>query len=29
MVEDAARLWIHLAFRCGWGRDFGFGVLRP
>lgn len=28
MVEDAARLWIHLAFRCGWGRDFGFGVLR-
>lgn len=29
MVEDAARLWIHLAFRRGWGRDFGFGVLRP
>lgn len=29
MVEDAARLWIHLAFRCGWGRTFGFGVLRP
>jgi hypothetical protein len=29
MVEDAARLWIHLAFRAGWGRDFGFGVLRP
>jgi predicted dinucleotide-binding enzyme len=28
MVEDAARLWIHLAFRRGWGRDFGFGVLR-
>lgn len=27
MVEDAARLWIHLAFRRGWGRDFGFGVL--
>ncbi len=24
MVEDHARLWIHLAFRCGWGRDFGF-----
>ena len=29
LVEHAARLWIHLAFRCGWGRDFGFGVLRP
>lgn len=29
LVEDVARLWIHLAFRCGWGRDFGFGVLRP
>jgi predicted dinucleotide-binding enzyme len=29
MVEDAARLWIHLAFRGGWGRDFAFGVLRP
>jgi 8-hydroxy-5-deazaflavin:NADPH oxidoreductase len=28
MVEDAARLWIHLAFRQGWGRAFGFGVLR-
>ena len=28
MVEDAARLWIHLALRRGWGRDFGFGVLR-
>jgi len=28
MVEDAARLWIHLALRKGWGRDFGFGVLR-
>jgi len=28
MVEDAARMWIHLAFRRGWGRDFGFGVLR-
>lgn len=24
LVEDFARLWIHLAFRCGWGRDFGF-----
>jgi len=29
MVEDAARLWIHLALHRGWGRDFGFGVLRP
>lgn len=29
LVEDAARLWIHLAFRAGWGRGFGFGVLRP
>jgi len=29
LVEDTARIWIHLAFRCGWGRDFGFGVLRP
>jgi predicted dinucleotide-binding enzyme len=28
LVEDAARLWIHLAFRCGWGRGFAFGVLR-
>lgn len=27
LVEDHARLWIHLAFRCGWGRGFGFGVL--
>ena len=24
MVEDHARLWIHLALRRGWGRDFGF-----
>ena len=29
MVEDHARLWIHLAFGCGWGRDFGFTVARP
>lgn len=29
MVEDHARLWIHL-MRRGWGRGFGFGVLgRP
>ncbi len=24
MLEDFARLWIHLAFRTGLGRDFGF-----
>lgn len=24
LVEDHARLWIHLAFNCGWGRSFGF-----
>jgi predicted dinucleotide-binding enzyme len=29
IVEDHARLWIHLAFRCGWGRSFGFTVARP
>jgi 8-hydroxy-5-deazaflavin:NADPH oxidoreductase len=29
LVEDAARLWIHLAIRCSWGREFAFGVLRP
>ncbi len=26
LVEDHARLWIHL-MRTGWGRDFGFAVL--
>jgi predicted dinucleotide-binding enzyme len=26
MVEDHARLWIHLAFVGGWGRNFGFVV---
>jgi predicted dinucleotide-binding enzyme len=26
MVEDHARLWIHLAFARGWGRNFGFVV---
>jgi hypothetical protein len=26
LVEDHARLWIQLAFVCGWGRDFGFAV---
>lgn len=29
LVEDHARLWIHLAMRCGWGRQFGFAVVRP
>ena len=24
LLEDFARLWIHLAFRSGLGRDFGF-----
>ncbi len=28
MVEDHARLWIHLAFACGWGRGFAFTVAR-
>ena len=28
MVEDHAKLWIHLAFRCGWGRGFAFTVAR-
>ena len=27
MAEDHARLWIHLAFVCGWGRGFGFAVV--
>jgi predicted dinucleotide-binding enzyme len=26
LVEDHARLWIQLAFVCGWGRGFGFAV---
>lgn len=26
LVEDHARLWIHLAVACGWGRRFGFTV---
>lgn len=29
LVEAHARLWIHLAFRAGWGRDFAFTVVRP
>jgi NAD(P)-dependent dehydrogenase (short-subunit alcohol dehydrogenase family) len=29
LVEDHARLWIHLAFRRGWGRQFAFTVTRP
>ncbi|MEO1060380.1 MAG: NAD(P)-binding domain-containing protein [Actinomycetota bacterium] len=28
MVEDHARLWIHLALFRGWGRDFAFSVVR-
>jgi predicted dinucleotide-binding enzyme len=24
LVEAHAAMWIHLAFRCGWGRSFGF-----
>ncbi len=28
MVEEHARLWIHLAFSCGWGREFGLAVVR-
>lgn len=27
IVENAAELWIHLAFRTGLGRDFGFARL--
>ncbi len=27
-LEAHARLWIHLAFRCGLGRDFGFSLAR-
>jgi len=27
-VEAHARLWIHLAFAAGWGRDFAFTVTR-
>ena len=26
LLEAHAALWIHLAFRCGWGRVFGFVV---
>jgi predicted dinucleotide-binding enzyme len=28
LVEQHARLWIHLAFRRGWGRDFAWSVER-
>lgn len=28
LVEAHARLWIHLAFARGWGRSFGFAVVR-
>ena len=29
VMENFAKLWIQLAFGCGLGRDFGFGILRP
>jgi predicted dinucleotide-binding enzyme len=28
LVENHARLWIHLAFRRGWGRDFAWTTVR-
>ena len=28
MLEQHARLWIHLAFGCGWGRGFAFTAVR-
>ena len=28
LVEDHARLWIHLAIKRGWGRDFALSVVR-
>lgn len=28
LVEDHARLWIHLALRTGWARNFAFTVVR-
>lgn len=28
LVENHARLWIHLAFRRGWGRDFVWTTVR-
>ena len=28
LVEHHARLWIHLAFRRGWGRNFAWSVVR-
>ena len=28
LVEGFARMWIHLAFNRGWGRDFGFATIR-
>lgn len=27
-LEAHARLWIHLAFRCGFGRDLGFALVQ-
>lgn len=29
MLEAHAKLWIHLAFGRGWGRQFAFTVIRP
>ncbi len=29
MLEPLAMLWVHLAFRCGMGRDFAFALVRP
>jgi predicted dinucleotide-binding enzyme len=28
LLEPYALLWIHLALRCGFGTNFGFGLLR-
>ncbi len=29
VLEPLAMLWIHLAYRCGMGRDFAFALTRP
>jgi predicted dinucleotide-binding enzyme len=29
LVEAFGKAWIHLAMVEGWGREFGFGILRP
>lgn len=28
LLEPVAMLWIHLAYKCGYGRDFAFKLLR-